>query len=221
MQAPIRTTASPDPGTAQLCGDTDSCASASALPGIVAWLQGITLAWMVFECAGSLYAAARARSVALLVFGSDSLIELLSALVVLLQFLPRFPLKKIQADRAAAILLFALAAAVVGIATLSYGSRVQPSRLGIALTALALVAMPILAWLKRRSARAINNRALAADATQSATCAYLAAVTLAGLVFNALWKLSWIDSVAALAAVPIVFAEGRRAWRGQGCGCVS
>ena len=45
-------------------------------------------------------------------FGSDSLVEMLSATVVLLQFLPRFPLKKMYADRAAAALLFALAAVV-------------------------------------------------------------------------------------------------------------
>jgi hypothetical protein len=65
----------------------------------------------------------------------------------------------------------------------------------------------------------LNNRVLAADATQSATCAYLAAVTLTGLVIFALWHISWVDTVAALAAVPILVVEGRRAWRGQGCGC--
>jgi divalent metal cation (Fe/Co/Zn/Cd) transporter len=86
-------------------------------------------------------------------------------------------------------------------------------------TAIALVAMPALAWLKRREARRIDNRALAADATQSATCAYLAGVTLAGLVAFAVWQVRWVDTVAALAAVPIVIVEGRRAWRGEGCRC--
>ena len=185
----------------------------------VAWLQWITLAWMALECGGSLWAAARAHSVALLAFGSDSLVEMLSASVVLLQFLPRFPLKKIHADRAAAILLFALAGVVVCIAMLARRVPVATSCLGIWVTALALIVMPVLAWLKRRQARAMNNRALAADATQSATCAYLAGVTLAGLAINALWHISWVDTVAALAAVPILIVEGRRAWRGEGCGC--
>lgn len=198
------------------CGG--ACAS-PALPRAVAWLQGITLAWMLLECAGSLYAAARAHSVALLAFGADSLIELLSAAVVLLQFTPRFILSKTRAERAAAVLLYALATAVTGIAALSINHRAETSGLGMAVTALALVAMPVLAVLKRRQAVAINNRALAADAAQSATCAYLAAVTLVGLAANALWQISWIDSAAALAAVPILFVEGRRAWRGEGCGC--
>jgi len=198
------------------CG---SCAAPAALPRPVAWLQGITLGWMTLECAASLYAAARAHSVALLAFGSDSLVELLSAVVVLLQFLPRFPLKKAHAERAAAMLLFVLAVAVVCIATLNYQAPVEASLLGIVVTALALVAMPVLARLKRRQAHALNNRALAADATQSATCAYLAAVTLAGLVAYAIWRVVWVDTAAALVAVPILVVEGRRTWRGESCGC--
>lgn len=198
------------------CG---SCSAPAVLPRAIAWLQGITIAWMVLECCASLWAAARAHSVALLAFGSDSLIELLSAIVVLLQFLPRFPLRKSYADRTAAILLFFLAFAVVGIACLGRGRPMEVSYIGIAVTALALIAMPVLAWMKRSQAQRINNRALAADATQSATCAWLAAVTLGGLAIYALWHIRWVDTFAALVSVPIILIEGRRAWRGEGCGC--
>jgi divalent metal cation (Fe/Co/Zn/Cd) transporter len=197
----------------------ESCDSPPTLSRQVAWLQYATICWMVVECTLSLMAAAQAHSVALLAFGSDSLIELLSASVVLLQFLPRFPLNKNYAARAAAVLLYLLAAAVVLIAGLSYRSPMETSRLGIGITAAALVAMPVLAGLKRRQARAMGNRALAADAVQSATCAYLAGVTLAGLVIFAFWRIAWVDAVAALAAVPVLMIEGRRAWRGEACGC--
>jgi divalent metal cation (Fe/Co/Zn/Cd) transporter len=174
---------------------------------------------MMLECGASLWAASRAHSIALLAFSADSLVELLSAVVVLLQFLPRFPLRKAHADRAASILLFLLALVVVIIARLARARPMETSYLGIAVTALALIAMPVLAWMKRRQARKINNPALAADATQSATCAYLAAVTLAGLAAYALWHIRLIDTVAALAAVPIILVEARRAWRGEGCAC--
>lgn len=197
------------------------CAAVSSASRVVVWLQWITLGWMALECAGSLYAAAEAHSVALLAFGSDSLIELLSAGVVLLQFVPRISLKKTYAERAAAVLLFLLALVVVLIAVVGFRSRVETSLLGIAITVLALVAMPVLAWLKRRQARMLNNPALAADAAQSATCAYLAAVTLVGLAINAVWHVAWVDPLAALAAVPILLVEGRRAWRGEGCECGS
>jgi divalent metal cation (Fe/Co/Zn/Cd) transporter len=203
------------------CGDQcgDSCAGTGIAVRPVLWLQGITIAWMLVECSVSLFAAMRSHSLALFVFGSDSFVELLSALVVLLQFVPRIALKKSVAERAAALLLFVLAFAVVCIAALQWNAPKESSYLGIGVTAVALMVMPVLSGLKRRSARALDNRALAADATQSATCAYLAGVTLVGLAAFALWGIAWIDTVAALAAVPIVIVEGRRAWRGEGCGC--
>lgn len=201
------------------CGCGKAAETQARIPRQVAWLQGITLAWMIVECGVSLVAAVRAHSVALLAFGADSLVELLSAVVVLLQFTPQFRLRKTTAEKAAAVLLFALAAVVVGLAVERSQMPVETSWLGMAITALALVAMPVLAALKRRQARAMNNRALAADAAQSATCAYLAAVTLAGLAANALWHVSWVDPAAALVAVPILVTEGRRTWRGEACGC--
>jgi divalent metal cation (Fe/Co/Zn/Cd) transporter len=206
------------------CGGhcSDSCedpASAHAAVRPVFWLQSITIAWMLVECSVALYAASRARSVALFAFGSDSLVELLSATIVLLQFVPRFSLSKAAAERAASILLFLLAGSVICIATLNWNAPKETSYPGIAITAIALIVMPVLARLKRRQARALDNPALAADATQSATCAYLAGVTLAGLAAFAIWHIAWIDTVAALAAVPIVIVEGRRTWRGEGCGC--
>lgn len=190
------------------------------MPRQVAWLQWITLAWMTAECGASLWAAAKAHSVALLAFGSDSLVEMLSAAVVLLQFLPRFRLKKTYADRAAGVLLYVLAVVVVCTAWFGRSRPMETSFVGIGVTALALLVMPVLAWMKRKQAQRINNRALAADATQSATCAYLAAVTLVGLAAFAIWQIRWVDTIAALAAVPVILVEGRRAWLGEGCGCV-
>jgi Cation efflux family len=177
------------------------------MPPAVKWLQGITLGWMTVECAMAL------------AFGADSLIELLSAVVVLLTFAPWLQGKREWTERAAAVLLFALAAAVVMIAVLERGAPRETSRLGMAVTAAALVVMPGLAWLKRREARKLGNAALRADAAQSATCAYLAAVTLMGLAAFAIWRVAWVDSAAALLAVPLLVMEGRRTWRGEGCGC--
>ena len=165
-----------------------------------------------------MWAAAQAHSVVLLGFGADSLVEMPSATVVLLQFVSQFPLKKEHAAKAAA-LLFLLAAVVVCTARFGRRRPMETSRVGISITALALVLMPVLAWMKRRQAWRMNNRALAADATQSATCAYWAGVTLAGLVIYAAWHIRWVDTVAALVAVPFRIVEGRRAWRGDGCGC--
>jgi divalent metal cation (Fe/Co/Zn/Cd) transporter len=187
----------------------------------VVWLQGVTLVWMLAECGVSLYGAISAHSPALLAFGADSFVELLSATVVLLAIIPSFPLTKDRAARLAGILLFVLAGVVALVTLLSFLYRVKPeaSYSGITITLAALVVMPILAWVKRRVAQRTKNRSLAADAVQSATCAYLAAVTLAGLAINAVWHIHWVDSAAALLALPILIVEGRRAFRGESCGC--
>jgi divalent metal cation (Fe/Co/Zn/Cd) transporter len=191
------------------------------MPKAVLWLQVITLAWMLVECAVALYAANAAHSVALLAFGADSFVELLSASVALFSFSPSFPLTKDRAARWAGILLYLLAVVVVLTAALSFvrGVRAETSCSGIGITIAALVVMPILAWFKRKIGIETGNRALAADAVQSATCAYLAAITLAGLAVNAVFHIHWIDSLAAIAILPLLILEARKAMRGESCGC--
>jgi divalent metal cation (Fe/Co/Zn/Cd) transporter len=187
----------------------------------VLWIQGVTLAWMLAECGASLYAAAAAHSPAMLAFGSDSLVELLSATLVLVQFSSPKMVSERNAGRIAGALLFVLAfvVALTALLSLVFHMRPETSHLGMLVTIAALIAMPILATLKRREARRTNNVALAADAVQSATCAYLALVTLAGLTANAVFHIPWVDSLVALIAVPILLHEGRLAWQGHGCGC--
>jgi divalent metal cation (Fe/Co/Zn/Cd) transporter len=187
----------------------------------VFWLQGVTLAWMTVEFGVAAYAATTAHSPALLAFGSDSLVELMSAAVVLSQWIPNVSISERKAARAASVLLFVLALFVVGVALSSLILKQHPesSCAGIAITIAALFAMPVLAWMKRRAARWLGNAALAADAAQSATCAYLALIALIGLSVNAVFHIAWFDAAAALAAVPILLKEGRSAWKGQTCKC--
>jgi divalent metal cation (Fe/Co/Zn/Cd) transporter len=187
----------------------------------VLWLQGVTLGWMLVELGVSAFAAVTAHSPAILAFGSDSLVELLSATVVLLQWIPSMSISERQASRTAGILLFVLASVVSAIAVASLALRLRPetSYAGIGITIAALIVMPVLAALKRREACRSQNAALAADAVQSATCAYIALITLAGLAVNAAFHLAWFDSIAALAAIPVLIKEGRSAWQGHACGC--
>jgi len=174
---------------------------------------------MVVECSVALSSAYRARSIALLVFGADSFVELLSAAVVYLQFVPVARVGERIAARLASVLLFVLAGVVTGFClySLARGAQTEVSAGGIAITGAALLIMPVLGALKRKKARELGNRALAADAVQSATCAYLALVTLLSLVANAVFQIRWLDPVAGLLAIPILIIEGRRAWQGEHC----
>jgi hypothetical protein len=184
-------------------------------------LTAVTLSWMLVELGVSAYSAFSAHSPAMLAFGSDSLVETLSAVTVLSQWIPGIHLSERLAARISGGLLFLLAVAILLIAVGSYILRVEPERTfaGIGITAAALVVMPVLARLKRREAAHTGNAALAADAVQSATCAYIAAITLLGLALRALLGIAWFDNLAALAAIPLLVREGREAWRGKACGC--
>jgi len=183
-------------------------------------LQAITIVWMVVEVGVAVFAAVAAHSPALFAFGSDSVIELLSAVVVLLPWMTE-SVSSGAAARASGWLLILLAFVVACTAVLSLTLRLSPHRspAGIAITSAALVVMPALAALKRREAARTGNVALSADAVQSATCAWIAFVALIGLGANALFHVAWLDSVAALAIVPLLIREGRSALRGQRCGC--
>jgi divalent metal cation (Fe/Co/Zn/Cd) transporter len=115
--------------------------------------------------------------------------------------------------------VLAFVVAAIAVASLVLGLRPETSFAGLGITTAALIAMPVLATLKRNEARRSNNAALAADAVQSAACAYLALIALAGLGINAAFHVPWFDSIAALVAIPILVKEGRSAWQGHACGC--
>jgi len=186
-------------------------------------VQTVTIAWMSVEAVVSLFAAWRARSPALVAFGGDSAIELLSAVVVLWRFRASDAHADVErrAARVAGALLFALAAfvAVTSVTSLLGYSEPKPTFLGIAILGAAAVVMPWLAKEKRRLSGVTGSAALRADAAQSALCAYLSFIALSGLAINAIWHVQWADPIAALILLPLIVWEGREAMRGKPCGC--
>ncbi len=81
----------------------------------------------------------------------------------------------------------------------------------------SVLVMPVLAQAKRRVARALNSRALEADATQTSMCAYLSVIVLAGVGLNAAFGWWWADPVAAVCMVPIIVSEGIEGLRAKPC----
>jgi len=192
-------------------------------------LEYLTVGWNVVEGVVAIGAALAAGSVALLGFGIDSFVETASGLVLLWRFLAersaRAPeeLGRLEhrALRLVGITLFLLAAWVAFDATRTLWERERPSpsAVGIALTAISIVAMQWLARAKRRTAALLGSRALEADAFQTTACFWLSVVTLGGIGLNAAFGWWWADPVAALGMVPLIAKEGLEAWRGEECGC--
>jgi len=191
----------------------------------VQWIQRVTIVWMSVEAGASLLAAWLARSPALLAFGGDSFIELLSASVVLWRF--STPAVAEHAEKRAAriagvlLLLLAVYVLVISALTLLGHHEPKPSVLGICILIAAAVAMPLLASEKRRLSAATGSAALRADAAESSVCGYLALIALAGLLVNLVWHIGRADSIAALATIPFILYEARESLRGKPCACAS
>jgi divalent metal cation (Fe/Co/Zn/Cd) transporter len=184
-------------------------------------LEYLTIGWNLIEAGVALGAGIVAGSIALVGFGVDTLIEILSSLVLLWRLLSIHPDEK--RERIALKLVgvsFLLLAAYVGyeaVSSLVLKKPPETSFVGIALAILALLVMPLLARAKRRAAGRLNSAALSADSRQSSICAYLSVILLGGLALNAAFNWWWADPVAALIMLPIITKEGLEALRGEVC----
>jgi len=201
--------------------DQSGAVAVLATPDIlrrVVRLQILTVAWMTIEVIVALTAAWVAASSALLGFGGDSAVELLSAVVVLWRFRSKPDSAEKDeklAARAAGGLLFAVGTLLLvtsGLSLLGYREP-RPSVIGIILLTAAAIGMPWLASQKRKLATQIGSASLRADATESALCGYLSLIALAGLLANAIFHAPWADPTAALALVPLIVREAWHAIR--------
>ena len=189
-------------------------------------LEHATLAWMALEFVSALALALISGSLLLLAFGLDSLLELASAAVMLwrlqVESQGKAALERIvTVERRAALwtgyLLYVLAAYVV--ASSAYGlalghtADTNVSVWGLIIGVIAVIAMPWLAYYKRKLARPdrLNSKALRADAVEAVSCAYLAGVLIVGLLLSRLLGWWWLDSVTALALIPFIVIEAHEA----------
>ncbi len=184
-------------------------------------LETFTVAWMAAEAVLAIGAGIAARSVLLTAFGADSLIELLSGATLLWRLRveaaggddARVDAVEKRAVWISAVLLMLLCAYVALTSAAGLVLRVEPERswLGVAVSAAAVLVMPWLAARKRAANRSILSAALRADIAESATCAYLAGVTLIGAAVNAITGLWWVEYMAAVILLRWLVPEAREA----------
>lgn len=179
-----------------------------------------TVAYNVVEGVIALTAGTAAGSRALVSFGLDSAVESLSAVVLIwrLRVERRDPHRaervEHQAVRLIGVTFFLLATYVGFEAVRALLERTEPesSPVGIVLTALSLVVMPVLARRKRAVGVEMGSRTVVADSTETVACVYLSAVVFVGLALNTLFGWWWADPLAALGVVVFLVREGREAF---------
>jgi divalent metal cation (Fe/Co/Zn/Cd) transporter len=183
-------------------------------------IVAITIGYNVVEAVIALSAGTIASSAALIGFGLDSVVEVLSAAAVAWQFAAPDPeTRERVALRVIAISFFALAVyvSVDAVLALTGAREPEPSPVGIVLAAVSLVVMPVLSLIERRTGTELGSASAVADSKQTLLCAYLSAALLVGLLLNALLGWAWADAVAALVIAGFAVREGIEAWRGDAC----
>lgn len=183
-------------------------------------LVGATIAYNLVEAVVALSAGAAASSTALIGFGLDSGIEVLSAAAVAWQFTRRDPERYEKGTlRVIAVAFFALAAyvAVSSVLALAGAREAEHSTLGLLITALSVIVMPVLSLAERRAGVELGSATAVADSKQTLVCAWLSAAVLIGLALDSLLGWWWADPVAGLVIVVFALREGVEAWRGDTC----
>jgi cation diffusion facilitator family transporter len=182
------------------------------------WLEYFTVTWNVIEAVVAITAGVIVGSVALIGFGADSGIEVISAIALL------WRLRRAGADadadtethaerRAlyAVAATFFLLAAYIGfesISALTSGEEPDSSTVGVVMSLVSLAVMPALAYWKGRTGRQMDSRALQADAAETWVCSYLSLALLIGVGAYAAFGWAWADPVGALLMLPVILWQG-------------
>ncbi|MCY7365936.1 MAG: cation transporter [Frankiaceae bacterium] len=180
-----------------------------------------TITYNAIEAVIALTAGVAASSAALVGFGLDSIVEVLSAAAIAWQFAGGRPHadREHVALRLVATSFFALAAFVTvdALRSLTGAAEPQHSTPGIVLAAVSLAVMPGLSWFERRTGRELGSASVVADSSQTMICAALSGVLLVGLVLNSTLGWTWADPLAALVIAAVAVREGISALRGDTC----
>lgn len=186
----------------------------------IRWIVTATIGYNLIEAVVAIAAGSAASSAALIGFGLDSVVEVLSAAAVAWQFTRKDPQRYEKPTlRVIAVSFFLLAAYVTVNAVLSLLGVFEPqhSTVGLILTALSVVIMPLLSLLEYRTGRELGSATAIADSRQTLICALLSVAVLLGLALNSLFGWTWADPIAALVIVVFAVREGIEAWNGDTC----
>ncbi len=186
----------------------------------IRWIVAMTIGYNLIEAVIAIAAGTAASSIALIGFGLDSTIEVLSAAAVAWQFTRREPERwETPTLRVIAVAFFALAAYVTATSVFALARRVdaEHSTVGIVLTTVSVIVMPFLSYAERRAGRELGSATAVADSKQTLICTYLSAAVLASLVLNSALGWWWADAIAGLVIAAFALREGIEAWKGDAC----
>jgi divalent metal cation (Fe/Co/Zn/Cd) transporter len=177
-----------------------------------------TIVWNLGEAVLTIALGIAAGSLALIAFGTDSIIEVFASSVVVWHERKEGPAEAARSSRAlrlvaAAFVALAVVLGSVAVRDVITGRRADESVAGIAYLTMAACVMFGLAIWKRRVAARLGSAPLRSEAALTFLDGILSVMTLSGLALNAVFGLWWADPAAALFVALAAANEGRESLR--------
>ncbi len=185
------------------------------------WLAFITIFYNIIEGVISIFFGVQDDTLALLGFGVDSLVEVISGAGILHMILriqrakdpldPKFEKLALKITGTGFYLLTAglVAGSVIKIIN---NSKPETTVAGIIISSISLLTMYILIRLKLKVGCRLNSSAIIADANCTKTCFYLSGVLLLSSGLYELFRITYIDIAGALLIAFFAFKEGKEAF---------
>lgn len=182
-------------------------------------LQKYNVIYDVIEVAVSLTAGFTSRSAALIGWGLDSVIEVISASTLWWRLHGEVEgISEERVQRREKITLYVIAVSFLVVSCfITYDSVTKLidretadwSTLGIVILCVSLVVNPVLIYFKRKYGRELDNDELIADSKDTFVCLYQTVAVLSGLLATRFLDWWWADPAAALLIVPYAL---KKAW---------
>ena len=189
------------------------------------FLEYFTVGYNVIEAAVSIAFGHIAKSIALIGFGLDSVVESLSGMILIwrLRKHGKVSEEEEEAVERKATKFVALTFFILGLYVLFHSLKKliekeipNPSLPGIIIAIVSIVVMPLLSWQKFKAGKQIQSQALVADSKETLACFFLSVALLIGLLSNYVFDFWQADPIVGLIIVVFLFHEGWENWRGEG-----
>jgi len=193
-------------------------------------LSMITIVYNVIEGLFSVFFGMQDETLALLGFGVDSFVEVISGLGIAhmiwrmkfgkAEFTDKF---ERQALRITGFAFYLLTAGLVAGAILNFINNNQPHTtvVGIIISAISILTMFFLMRYKLKIGKLLGSDAIVADANCTKSCFYLSILLLASSGLYEIFQIGYIDTIGSLGIAYFAFNEGRESFEKARSGTLS
>ncbi|PKL84243.1 MAG: hypothetical protein CVV24_00770 [Ignavibacteriae bacterium HGW-Ignavibacteriae-3] len=194
-------------------------------------LAVITVLYNIGEGLISVYLGVKDETLSLFGFGVDSFVEVISGIGIW-HMLVRIKSSGEERDefekralRITGTAFYILVAGLIISAIYNFiiGHKPETTFWGIIISLVSILTMSLLIYYKLKTGRALDSRAIIADANCTKTCLYLSIILLAASAGYEITGFGGFDSIGALLIAYFSYKEGREAFEkartGKHCGC--